>query len=225
LNIEKFAFATVTILSISICQTPGRAENMSASDFIRESHEADLFIGERHWNIAQRILLRLVATHHGREHEYSQLSYCYLNALPGEEDFHAAELCARKAISLNPESGYAHAALAEARLGVNDYAGAIAAATKAVECKTPAEFVIYQRARAYSALNKYNEALKDFERYDRFIAKSNKTLVNLEAEGGLLEKMGRSDEAIKKYTADKIYHLEQATKNIVYCLQKQKKYP
>ena len=225
MNNRKNILAELTIVFLSICYTPANAQNMSPSDFLRESQQADQFIKEKHWDYAKRILLRLVATHHGREHEYSQLSYCYLNMLPGEEDFHAAELCARKAISLDPECGYAYAALAEARLGCNDYSGTIAAATKAVECKRPAEFVIYLRARAFSALNKYKEALSDFERYDRFISKVDKTQVNLQTEGELLEKMGRIDDAIKKFTADKPYHLEQATKNIVICLQKQKKYP
>jgi tetratricopeptide (TPR) repeat protein len=225
LNVGKHLFTTITFATLLIFQTSAHGQNMSPSEFLSESHQADIFIGERHWDVAQRILLRLIATHHGRAHEYSQLAFCFLNALPGEEDFPNAEVCARKAIAMDPTSCSGYHALAQVRMGRDDFAGTIAAATKAIDCKKPCEDAVYLRARAYAVMNKNAEALKDFERYDRFISQFNKSCVNFDSEGALLEKLGRPDDAIKKYQADKVYHLEQATKNIVTCLQKQKKYP
>ena len=224
-KMDKYFFGHLAILILLFAGTPAYSQVISPDDFRRESHEADRFIDEKRYDIAQRILLKLIATHHGRAHEYTNLATCYMSTLPEQQDFVTAEKCALKAIALDPEGGSAYAALADAKLGQDDFAGTITAATKELEVKSPAEAAFYTRARAYASLNKYSEALKDFERYDPVISKWNKSHVNYEEEGRLLLLMGRTDEALKKFRADKVFRFEQATKNIMSCLRKQKKYP
>ncbi|MDR3613040.1 MAG: hypothetical protein P4L53_05695 [Candidatus Obscuribacterales bacterium] len=225
MKIEKFTVAAVTILSISICRTPVKAENITPSDFIRESHQADQFIKEKHWDVAKRILLKLVTTPYAREHEYSELSFCYISAFPSKEDWTLAERYARKAIFLDSESGHAYAALASTIIEKNDYPGCIQIATKAVTCKHPDQFALYLRARAYTAVRKYKEALIDLEKWDSIVTQVDKSQTTVEMQGQILEKMGKIDEAVKRYKAEIPYHPEQAIQNVVRCLQKEKKYP
>jgi len=212
------------LVCIFIYQSSAKGQSISRSDFLRESQQADRFGVEGHWDIAKNILLRLVASPYAREHEYTELAYCYLNALPGKTEYSLAERYARKALSLNPEAGHACAALAELAIERNDYEGSIQLATRALNCKPPDKYAGYLRARCYVALHKYNEALRDLEQWDICVTKTDKSQTTVKMQGEILEKMGSTDAAIKKYKADSPYHPEQATKNVVRCLQKEGKY-
>ncbi len=206
------------------CQLSAIGKNAYPSDFIRESRQADQFIKEKHWDAAKRILLRLVSTPYAREHQYTELAFCYISSFPSKEDWVLIEGYARKAISLDPEAGHAYTALASTAIEKNDCEDCIRLATKAVSCKQPDQYALYQRARAYAQLHRYNEALADLEKWDSIITRSDKTQATVEMQGQILEKMGRTDDAAKRYKLEMSFHPEQAIKNEVRCLLREKKY-
>jgi tetratricopeptide (TPR) repeat protein len=224
LNQQNKFFSTVIFTLALFCDTSAIGQNGYPSDFIRESRQADQFIKEKHWDAAKRILLRLVATPYALEHQYTELAFCYISSFPSKEDWILIEGYARKAISLDPEAGHAYTALASAAIEKNDCEGCIRLATKAMSCKQPDQYALYQRARAYAQLHRYNEALADLEKWDSIVTRSDKTQATVEMQGQILEKMGRIDDAAKRYRLEMSFHPEQAIKNEVRCLLKEKKY-
>jgi tetratricopeptide (TPR) repeat protein len=225
LNARKIIILTALFVPLAAVLTPAKSQNITQTDFAREARQADQFMNESHQDAAKRILLVLIRTPYAGVHEYVQLSYAYLNSLPGKTDYVIAGRYARKAILLDPECGPAYAALATVAIEQNDFNGCIQLATRAFTCKKPDAHAIYLRARAYAGLHKYNEALADLEKWDKLISPTDKTQITVAMQGEILEKLGKTDEAVKRYKADMPYHPENAVKNVVRCLKKAKRYP
>ena len=153
-----FLLLQCAALSASLNSVRAQQLKMSRADFLRESHQADVFMDETHQDAAKRPYQVLVRTQWATAHEYTQLAYCYLYAIPSKKDFELSEMSARKAIQLDPEYGPAVAALAHALLEQNDYDGCIKYSTQALACKRPDSHAVYLRARAYAGLHRYKEA-------------------------------------------------------------------
>ena len=220
-----FFIAYYSFLLTGVAPVSAQYMNMSKTDFLREAHQADLFMNETHQDAAKKIYEVLVRTKWVTAHEYTQLAYAYLYAIPSKRDFELSENCARKAIHLAPEYGPALAALAHALLEQNNYEGCIKFATRAINCKQPDTHAFYLRARGYAALHQYKEAIADLEHWDKIISKTDKVQQTFLMEGEIFERMGNADEAIRRYKLAAPYHPEDSVKSIVRVLKNAKRYP
>ncbi len=79
-----------------------------------------------------------------------------------EQDGLAIADC-KAAIAVNPRYPYAYNNLSAAYLGIGDYASAIDAANKSIELKPQFLWSHLNRGKAYAAIGKRDEAIKDFQ--------------------------------------------------------------
>ena len=216
------AHAVLILLLIS-CASPAFSQ-MTQADFLQDSKQADQFIREQHWDIAKKMLLGLTKTSFAREHEFCQLAFCYIGAFPTKEDYAIADRYAHQSTMLNPEYGHAYLARAICAIELYKDDACLIYSTKCLTCKLPDLYGHYIRARAYIQLQKYSEALADLQAWGDAVGKIDKRQIPYSTEAEVYEKMGKLDEAVKYFRLDQSIHPEQAIKNTVRCLRKQKHY-